>query len=159
MYRYRIASLNKDKSKYSVILIDFVKNRDNQILAISNNKEMVKSFDDLKSAKEYLKLDDSIDFILTDILGIGLDSIFISRTLSKKDKSIIFNNYADCFNVIQKDMYSRGQAPKAGMTFLQDMNTAEYFFFFESVNTPTFALMFGIDIVLRAKGKLILEGI
>lgn len=159
MYRYRVASLNKDKNKFSVILIDFIKNKDNQILAISNNKNMVKQFDTFKSAKEYIMLDDSIDFILTDILGVGLDSIFISKTLSKKEKGIIFNNYADCFGVIQKDMYSRGQFPKAGDCFIQDMNTAEYFFFFETLRTSTFALMFGIDTVLKAQGKLILEGL
>ena len=157
MYHYRVASLNRDRTKFSVILIDFVKNRDNQILAINNNRDMVKSFETLKEAKEYLSASETVDFIVTDVLGVGLDSHFISKSLSKSKKAIVFNNYADCFDVIQKDMYSRGQPPKAGMTFLQDPNSADYFFYFENLNNPTFALMFGVDIVMKAQGKLILE--
>ena len=157
MYRYRVASLNKNKRKFSIILIDFVKNSDNQIIAINNNKNMVSSFETLKSAKLFLEDNETVDFIITDILGVGLDSYFISKTLSKKEKGVIFNNYADSSDSIQGNMYSKGQPPKAGMTFEQDPTTADYFFYFENLNTPTFALMFGIDIIIKAKGQLILK--
>ena len=62
MYRYRIASLQRDRRKFSVVMIDYVKNHDNQIIAINNNKNMILSFDDLKSAKDYISSNKTIDF-------------------------------------------------------------------------------------------------
>lgn len=147
----------REKGKIATIIVDYVKNEDNQIIAINSSKNMSRKFDSVSDAKEYIKNVKHINHIITDINGFGMDSIYISRNISKRDKSILFNNYSDAYDSMVKTMTLRPAKPIAGSVFEQDMNTSEYFFYFENINSATFALLFGVDAVLKDNGSQMLQ--
>ena len=159
LYRYRIATI-KNSNTYELCYLDFIKNSDNQILAISNTREMVFSSHNLKEIKDHIKSMSkklSIDFILTDIQGFGMDSMHISSNLSKADKAKVFSNYYDAYPKRVKAMFSSPSAPRAGGVFEQDMNSGGYFYYEESLNSATFSMIYAVDVVIKARAKMMLD--
>lgn len=156
-YKYRVLTIYRDKRATHSIMVDYLKNESNQIVVINNTSKMIQKFDSAKEAKENIDKLGKIDFIVTNILGLREDAIFISQTMSKADKGKVFNRYADSYASIQKTMQSKPSKPIAGQVFEQDMLTADYFFFFEELNPPTFTLLFGVDLIINAKSKILID--
>ena len=141
-------------------MIDIAKDVNGAISAVNNNKSMVSEFTNHTEAKEFInnsKVD--VDYIISDILGLMDDYIFISSSISKRDKAKIFSVYRDAYSKIQKDMYTVPTRPIAGQTFEQDRNTSEYFFFMEKLNVMTFSVMFSIYQIHLSKTRELMREI
>lgn len=154
---YRILSVVSANRGYELVSIDIVKNEYNHILAISNTSLMVESLATLKECRDYVKSKEDIDFVISNKMGLIEDYVFITNSISKKDKNRIFINYRDAYPSVSRAMHSKPSRPIAGVVFNQDQSTGDWNFFLENVDPKTFSVMFAIDTVLKANGKLMIE--
>ena len=159
---YRTATIRLKNNQYHVILLDIAKDQNNMIRAINNSQKMVKTFPTITEAIEFIepkkhKVD--IDYIISDIMGLVDDYIFIPSAIRRADKSKIFNIYRDSYQKIMDKMHTRPSRPLAGQTFEQDRLTGEYFFYMERLNIDTFAVMFSVHQVFISKTRQLLREI
>lgn len=155
---YRVGVIKHQNRKFMAIIIDIAKDANNAIVAINNTKSMVSSFETTKGALDFIGSSKvQVDYILSDVLGLTDDYIFVSHQLSKSAKAKVYNIYHDAFPKIQKSMYSKPSLPMAGQTFKQDRLTADYFFFFEKLTVETFAVMFAINQVANSQARQVIQ--
>jgi len=158
---YRCGVVYFKNMKYHAVLIDIAKNKNNAILGINNTKAMTSmGHDSAKLALEFIaKSQIEVDYLISDIMGLTDDYVYISNGITQKEKSRVFGNYASAFNKIQKGMFSKPSRPIAGQIFEQNMTTSEYTFLFETLNLDTFAVMFSVNQVLNNRSRSMIEEI